>query len=587
MKTVLLAVLGLSTATLAQPEPQQSPRPGEGPRGPGGPGGMMMQDREIAHRFDTNNDGKLSKEERAEARKFMKEEAARRPMRGGRGPGGGGPGGPGGGGPGGFGPPGMERESGKPGVHVDKSEVKPMSGGLYDENVFRTFFLDFENDDWEAELGDFIRSDVEVPATMTVDGKVYKEVGVGFRGASSLMMVPAGSKRSFNISMDYGDKRQRLMGSKTLNLLNSNGDPSLMRAVLYFHIAKQLGIPAPRANFVRVVVNGENWGVYQNVQQFDALFLKDHFKAENGARWKVPGSPQGRGGLEYIGDDIEAYRRKYDIKSKDSDESWHALIKLCRTLNETPADQLEAAIKPMLDVEGALWFLALENTLQNEDGYWVRASDYSIYLDEKGVFHILPHDANEAFLPGGGGPGRGGQRRPGGPGGGQGGGPGGPDGPGGPPEDRRPDRVGNQPGEQPESRQPEQGRQPQRNPGQVDPLIGLEDSTKPLRSKLLKVPAFRESYLRKVRTIATDWLDWSKLGPVAEKYRALIEKDVEIDTRKLSSNQSFKQAFAAPAQVEGEARPGRSRPSLEQFAKQRRDYLLGLPAIKELDATKK
>ena len=55
-------------------------------------------------------------------------------------------------------------------------------------------------------------------------------------------------------------------------------------------------------------------------------------------------------------------------------------------LNETPPEKLEAALSPMLDVDGALKFLALEVALVNSDGYWTRASDYSIYQDEKGSF---------------------------------------------------------------------------------------------------------------------------------------------------------------------------------------------------------
>ena len=46
-----------------------------------------------------------------------------------------------------------------------------------------------------------------------------------------------------------------------------------------------------------------------------------------------------------------------------------------------------------------LWFLALDNALINNDGYWTRASDYSLYRDPKGKFHVIPHDMNEAFGP--------------------------------------------------------------------------------------------------------------------------------------------------------------------------------------------
>jgi hypothetical protein len=38
----------------------------------------------------------------------------------------------------------------------------------------------------------------------------------------------------------------------------------------------------------------------------------------------------------------------------------------------------------------------------NGDGVWARASDYSLYLDEKGRFHVMPYDANETFSTGGG-----------------------------------------------------------------------------------------------------------------------------------------------------------------------------------------
>ena len=124
----------------------------------------------------------------------------------------------------------------------------------------------------------------------------------------------------------------------------------------------------------------------------------------------MPGSPGGRGGLEYLGDDLAGYKRL-----RDQDEGrrrLEALVNLCKVLNQTPADKLEAALKPILDIDGALWFLALDVALVNSDGYWMRASDYSLYRDAKGRFHIIPHDMNEGRGVGGRG--------------GRGGGPGGP-----------------------------------------------------------------------------------------------------------------------------------------------------------------
>ena len=62
----------------------------------------------------------------------------------------------------------------------------------------------------------------------------------------------------------------------------------ILRSVLYSRIARAY-IPAPAANFVRVVINGESWGIYINSQQFNKDFVKNWFGTTSGARWKVPG----------------------------------------------------------------------------------------------------------------------------------------------------------------------------------------------------------------------------------------------------------------------------------------------------------
>lgn len=524
---------------------------------------MMQEDRKLLDQFDKDDNKRLDKDERAAAREFLKANPA--PQRGGPPggfPGGGRPGGPGG--PGGFGPREAKDDTPPtPGARISPADVKPASGDLYAADTLRTIFLDFENPDWEAELEAFHSTDVEVPATMTVDGKTYPGVGIHFRGMSSYMMVPAGKKRSFNVSIDFTEKKQRLDGYKTLNLLNSNGDGSFLSAVLYSQIARQY-IAAPKANLVRVVINGENWGVYVNQQQFNKDFIQENFRTSKGARWKVRGSPNGQGGLDYIGDNIEDYKKRYEMKSGDDDD-WKALIKLSKTLTETPADQLEAAISPLLDVDSVLWFLALDCGLINSDGYWTRASDYSLYRDKEGKFHVIPGDMNECFRAAEGGPG--GPR-----GGGRGFGRN-----GGPPQQGASDST--QPERGPESTPPPAAA-PRVDGVKLDPLTGLDDAKKPLRSKLLAVPALRERYLQNIHTLAEKDLDWKNLGPIVASYRELAGKEVAADTRKTSTTAEFENLTSdTPAAAkEGTQRGfGHGGMALKTFADQRRTYLLSLP----------
>ncbi|MBI5388184.1 MAG: CotH kinase family protein [Verrucomicrobia bacterium] len=707
LQSIALALaLGNALSVLAQPS--EAPPPGDGGPdfdgpppfgpggfgpGPGGPGGMMQPKRELVKQFDRNGDKWLNNDERKAAREFLSQQGADRRR--------GGPGGR----RGGFGPRGDSQEPAQPGPRVSPADVKSFpEAPLYASNVLRTVFLEFENADWEKELEAFHGTDIDVPAKLTVDGRNYSDVGVHFRGASSYMMLGSGRKRSLNLSLDLVHPNQNVGGYRTLNLLNSHGDPTFLRTVLYFDIAREY-LPAPKANLLRVVINGESWGVYVSVQQFNKDFVQEWFGTKKGARWKVPGSPRGRGSLASLGDDVAAYRGIYEIKSKEDPKSWADLIKLCRVLNETSPDKLEAALTPLLDIDGALKFLALENALINNDGYWVRTSDYDIYQEEKGRFHLLPYDANETFS------------LPGGPG--FGGGPGGPGGPGGfgpgmflapvlvEQADKNrdgklvkeeftaladawfdkldPDKAGKLTLEQftanladvlppPPGQQglgarggrdgfgpamfvgrgffvagdgnkdglltraelkntfakwftewdadkagslneeklrvglsgalvrpdfggpggPAGGQTGRRGPGgagfgggprvngvELDPLIAANDSSKPLLSKLLAVPALRTRYLGYVREIAETQLDWNKLSPRVQQYQALIADAVKADTRKLSSFEAFEKGVAADPPAESLRGPGREI-SLKSFADRRRAYLLNHAEIKKL-----
>ena len=108
----------------------------------------------------------------------------------------------------------------------------------------------------------------------------------------------------------------------------------------------------------------------------------------------------------------------------------------------------------------------------------------------------------------------------------------------------------------------------------LDPLVGANDANKPLISKLLAVPSLRARYLSYVRDIAEKWLDWNKLGPIAQQYHSLISADVKADTRKLDSFEDFEKSLSSDSQG-GEFRgPGGGSISLKNFADQRRAYLL-------------
>ncbi len=158
---------------------------GPGGRGPDGRGPGGSQKMRLVEKFDDDGNGRLDVAERVKAREYRKSQGrGRSSRRGGRG----------------FSGRGGSREDADPPrdperVAVGDVETYP-DRPLYAPGILRTFFLEFAPEDWEQEMADFYRTDVAVPADLTVDGKKYPAVGVGFRGNSSFFIrAPARSAR--------------------------------------------------------------------------------------------------------------------------------------------------------------------------------------------------------------------------------------------------------------------------------------------------------------------------------------------------------------------------------------------------------
>lgn len=483
--------------------PDRAPRQSGRPPGFGGRRGPRPPEKLVA-RFDINKDGKLTGDERNAALEARGDAYS------------------------------PEQRAGTPTGNIE-NDVKASlaaspkdSPAFYDAGTLRTLYLRFHDEDWYAQLNAFYRTDVEVPAELVVDGKVYPEVGVRCRGTSSYFTVES-AKKSFNVAINYGDDSQRLYGYKTLNLLNGHVDPSFLREVLYNRIARDY-IPAMKTNFVKLVINGESWGVYINLQQYNKDFLDEWFGTRDGVRWKVG---PGGGALTYPGDDIEVYQNTYQLKTANVENPWENLIALCEMLApKTPDAKLETDLPSVFNVDRALWQLAVSNVFMDDDSYIHKGGDFSIYQDVNERFHLISHDNNETFRFAG-------ERR-------GGGGPGGRGGPGG-------------------------WSWGELIVGTVSPTTHAENPMRPVISRLLGIPKWKARYIAHVRTVVDEWLDWEVLEPVIKEYHALIDAEVQKDNKKLYDYSRFEES------VDGD-RGGRT-PSFKRYVTQRREILLNHPEL--------
>ena len=276
---------------------------------------------------------------------------------------------------------------------------------LYQWDRIPEIRITFAESDWAEQLDKLKRdgNKERLIGTVEIDGTVYEEVGIRYKGNSSYFNVKksGASKLPFNLKANTVKKGQRFEGDvKTLKLSNIFRDPSFLREVLSYEIAGQY-MPSPRANFAKVYVNDTYLGLYNNTETIDDKLLEKYFDEEDGTFFKCdpewgyesknPDCPEGdKSSLMYVGPDSTCYEGFYELKSK---EGWSDLIQLAEVLNED-AENIES----ILDVNYTLWMLAFNNVLVNLDSYTGRlCHNYYIYQLENGQFVPIVWDMNLSF----------------------------------------------------------------------------------------------------------------------------------------------------------------------------------------------
>ncbi|HMN97215.1 MAG TPA: CotH kinase family protein [Phycisphaerales bacterium] len=267
---------------------------------------------------------------------------------------------------------------------------------LYDTTVLRTFNITFHDANWLQLLQQNYASETPIGADLEVDGVVYPSVGVRIRGNTSYTQLPAGSQKfSLKILTDWVDPDQDLLGYSNLNLNNGFRDPTFCREVVFNNYLAQF-VPNPRANHVLVTLNGQNWGVYVNVQQPNKKMLREYFASADGLRIRCANNPFGPG-LTYVGMNPASYAM-YEIQDDGGLASpVGALIAVCNAVTNEPLATWQN-IDALFAIDPSIWTVVLENLLTDDDSYINKGCDFMTYRDPvDGRMHLLQRDANETF----------------------------------------------------------------------------------------------------------------------------------------------------------------------------------------------
>jgi hypothetical protein len=263
---------------------------------------------------------------------------------------------------------------------------------FYDINTINTVELTFEQSNWDSLLDSLYVDGNEnrLIGTAKINGILFDSVGVRYKGNSS---YNAGqNKNPLNIKLDYIIDGQEYEGYGTLKLANGYKDPSFVREVLSYEIARDY-MPASLANFCKVFINGTYLGLYTSVQDVDKKFLRTHYYNGNNPFFKGElASGEKLTSVKvwgYFGADSTSYHDYYEI---ESDDGWTDLIGFLDILNNEPD-----SVEEVLNVDRHLWMLAFDILMVNLDSPVNFGHNYYLYKDNAGRFNPVIWDLNENY----------------------------------------------------------------------------------------------------------------------------------------------------------------------------------------------
>mgnify|MGYP000492265032 FL=1 len=237
-------------------------------------------------------------------------------------------------------------------------------------------------------LGERLKAD-----SILIDGVADQNVGIKYKGNSSYNVN--NTKNPMHIKLDYINNGQSIDGYNVLKLSNGFRDPSFVREVLSYEMAREY-MPAPKATYANVFVNDTLIGLYTCVQSIDDDFTNENFYERKGPFFKVDntgisvlGCSGPLGILEYYSD-TSCYQRAYKMESTND---WPQLGDFLDTLNNYFTE-----VENVMDIDRTLWMMAFENLIVGLDGP-INSIPHNFYLfkDNNGRFSPLLWDMNMAF----------------------------------------------------------------------------------------------------------------------------------------------------------------------------------------------
>jgi len=255
---------------------------------------------------------------------------------------------------------------------------------LYDPNTIPKFELTFDKSAMDVlERLTIDTKDTWVHGAFKYGGITFADVGVRGKGSHSFRVLP--QKASLKVKFNKWVKGQKLYGLEELTLNNMVADRTALNQRLSYHVFRSLGLPAQKANTSQLVINGEDYGIYANVETPDENFLARVFGATAGSLYEVHDGPAWLPGT--------ASRWETDVEAPGAPVGTRPdLDLLLEAVSAANDSTLLADLDSTLHTKQWLRFCAAEVVTGQHDGYAFNNHSHNYFMagDTSGKFSLVP-----------------------------------------------------------------------------------------------------------------------------------------------------------------------------------------------------
>jgi spore coat protein CotH len=223
------------------------------------------------------------------------------------------------------------------------------------------------------------------------------EVGIRLKGneGGSFRKLKDG-KAAFKIKCNFV-KGKKCLGLKKMTLNNMVQDPSMVHETLAYSAFRAAGVPASRTGYAYVRVNGQDFGLYLNLETLDEVSLGRLFDSPFEA--KTQHLYEGEEGHDVTPGEAP----EFEIDEGEADRA--DLEALIEAVNGTGSGSWSTRVSPYADLAEMTEMWAVEKYIDHWDGYsghaepLLRPNNYYLYSEPSGRFQMLPWGADQTWIP--------------------------------------------------------------------------------------------------------------------------------------------------------------------------------------------